>query len=68
MNRAEAFQTPAHQLLEELELRHDKLLAELASLDARVDSVLLQYTNVRPVPVDDRVMSKIDLDAHSEED
>ena len=47
MLHAAAFDTTAHQLLEELEVRHDQLLAEIDALDARVDAVLAQYTQAR---------------------
>ena len=48
MSTADPFQTLAHQLLDDLELRHDQLLAEIDSLSLRVDSVLSQYTTVKP--------------------
>lgn len=42
------FDTAAHQLLDELDVRHDQLLAELDQLNARVDAVLAQYAPPRP--------------------
>ncbi len=43
-----SFDTLAHQLLADLDLRHDALLNELDALNARVDAVLSQYTQVAP--------------------
>ncbi len=40
------FDTGAHRLLEELETRHDQLLKELDELNARIEAVLSQYTQV----------------------
>lgn len=42
------FDTAAHQLLDELDVRHDQLLAELDQLNSRVDAVLAQYAPPRP--------------------
>ncbi len=48
MSHTISFDTLAHKLLDELDARHDELLAELDSLNARVDAVLSQYVTVQP--------------------
>ncbi len=48
MDHTISFDTLAHKLLDELDARHDELLAELDSLNARVDAVLSQYVTVQP--------------------
>lgn len=48
MGHTISFDTLAHRLLDELDARHDELLAELDSLNARVDAVLSQYVTVQP--------------------
>lgn len=48
MEHTISFDTLAHKLLDELDARHDELLAELDSLNARVDAVLSQYVTVQP--------------------
>jgi len=48
MNASPTFDSTAHKLLEELDARHEQLLAELDALNARVDAVLSQYVKVAP--------------------
>ncbi len=48
MEHTISFDTLAHRLLDELDARHDELLAELDSLNQRVDAVLSQYVTVAP--------------------
>ena len=48
MEHTISFDTLAHRLLDELDARHDELLAELDALNARVDGVLSQYVTVQP--------------------
>lgn len=48
MNSVDAFDTLAHRLLSELDVRHDQVLDELDALNRRVDAVLSQYTQVEP--------------------
>ncbi len=58
-----SFDTLAHQLLADLDLRHDALLNELDALNARVDAVLSQYTQVAP-----DVAPSPSMDAASDDD
>ena len=48
MTHTNSFDTAAHRLLEDLDVRHDQILSELDALNARVDQVLSQYTKVIP--------------------
>ena len=68
MTHAKSFDTAAHRLLDDLDTRHDQLLEELDALDARVEKVLSQYTQVRAdtVPVGLSVAQAEDGDARDD--
>ena len=48
MTHINSFDTAAHRLLDDLDARHEQLLSDLDALNARVDHVLSQYTQVVP--------------------
>lgn len=62
MEHTISFDTLAHRLLDELDARHDELLAELESLNARVDAVLSQYVTVQPDTGPEATAEPVDLD------
>jgi hypothetical protein len=59
MNLPVQFDSAAHQLLEELDVRHDQLLEELDRLNARVDAVLAQFAPPAPTSAGQLVVEQI---------
>lgn len=68
MTASPSFDSTAHKLLEELDVRHEQLLAELDQLSARVEAVLSQYTKITPAPQPDSPSEPLDEADEDEEE